>query len=53
MSYKIKISSDFAKDAKRLAKKYPSFKNDYKEFLSSIQENPLQGDELAPNIRKI
>ena len=41
------------KEAKRLAKKYPSFKQDYKEFLESIKNNPLQGDEITKNIRKI
>lgn len=53
MSYSIKVSSSFAKEAKRLAKKYPSFKKDYEIFLESLQENPLQGDELTPGIRKI
>ena len=49
----ISVSDDFAKEAKRLAKKYPSFKQDYKDFLDSIKENPLQGDEITKNIRKI
>jgi mRNA-degrading endonuclease RelE of RelBE toxin-antitoxin system len=49
----VSVSDDFAKEAKRLAKKYPSFKQDYKEFLDSIKENPLQGDEITKNIRKI
>ena len=49
----ISVSDDFAKEAKRLAKKYPSFKQDYKEFLESIKNNPLQGDEITKNIRKI
>ena len=53
MSYSIKVTSNFAKEAKRLAKKYPSFKKDYEEFKNSLQENPLQGDELTPGIRKI
>ena len=49
----ISVSNDFAKEAKRLAKKYPSFKQDYKDFLVSIKNNPLQGDEITKNIRKI
>lgn len=53
MSCSISVSGDFAKEAKRLAKKYPSFKQDYKDFLKSIQENPLQGDEITKNIRKV
>ena len=49
----ISVSDDYAKEAKRLAKKYPSFKQDYKDFLVSIKNNPLQGDEITKNIRKI
>ena len=49
----ISVSDDFAKEANRLAKKYPSFKQDYKDFLLSIKNNPLQGDEITKNIRKI
>lgn len=49
----VSVSDDFAKEAKRLSKKYPSFKQDYKDFLDSIKENPLQGDEITKNIRKI
>jgi hypothetical protein len=29
----VSVSDDFAKEAKRLAKKYPSFKQDYKDCL--------------------
>ena len=49
----VSVSDDFAKEAKRLAKKYPSFKQDYNDFLVSIKNNPLQGDEITKNIRKI
>ena len=49
----VSVFDDFAKEAKRLAKKYPSFKQDYKDFLVSIKNNPLQGDEITKNIRKI
>ena len=49
----VSVSDGFAKEAKRLAKKYKSFKQDYKEFLESIKVNPLQGDEITKNIRKI
>ena len=49
----VSVSDDFAKEAKRLAKKYPSFKQDYKDFLLSIKNNPLQGDEITKSIRKI
>ena len=43
----VSVFDDFAKEAKRLAKKYPSFKQDYKDFLVSIKNNPLQGDEIT------
>ena len=49
----VSVTEDFAKEAKRLSKKYPSFKQDYKDFLESIKENPLQGDEITKDIRKI
>ncbi len=49
----ISVSDDFAREAKRLAKKYPSFKQDYLNFLESVKHNPLQGDEITKNIRKI
>ena len=53
MSYHLHVSSYFAKEAKRLSKKYPSFKHDLDKFKKSLQENPLQGTELSPGIRKI
>ena len=53
MSYNLHVSSYFAKEAKRLSKKYPSFKHDLDKFKKSLQENPLQGTELSPGIRKI
>lgn len=42
MSYNIKMSSYFEHEAKRLAKHYPSFKNDYLEFLKSIEETHIK-----------
>ena len=53
MSYNLHVSSYFAKEAKRLSKKYPSFKHDLDKFKKSLQETPLQGPELSPGIRKI
>lgn len=53
MNYRITTSSYFNVTAKRLAKKYPSFKDDLTNFGKSLLENPLQGAELAPGIRKI
>ena len=53
MNYKIEASSYFVHEAKRLAKHYPSFKNDYREFLETLKENPWQGVDLGNGIRKI
>ena len=53
MNYSITTSSYFDVAAKRLAKKYPSFKEDLKTFRKELLDNPLQGDELSPGIRKI
>ena len=53
MSYRFSVSSYFAKEAKRLSKKYPSFKSDLEKLKNSLQDNPLQGTELTPGVRKI
>lgn len=34
-------------------KRYRSIADDYKFFLDSLHENPFQGTELCPNIRKV
>ena len=53
MNYSITTSSYFNAVAKRLAKKSPSFKEDLKTFRKELLENPQQGTELSPGIRKI
>ena len=53
MNYSITTSSYFDVAAKKLAKKYSSFKDDLVNFGKSLLENPKQGTELAPGIRKI
>ncbi len=42
MSYNIKAIPFFSKEAKKLAKKYPSFKNDLSDFIKKISNNPKQ-----------
>lgn len=37
MSFNVNVTSDFAKEVKRLNKKYPSFKKDYADFLEGIK----------------
>lgn len=53
MSCEILVTSYFSVEAKRLRKKYKSFLDDLRAFRESLKENPLQGVELSPGIRKI
>lgn len=53
MSFEIIPTSVFARGLKSLAKKHRSIKKDVEEFAKSLSENPFQGDELCPGVRKI
>lgn len=53
MSFSVSSIPLFDKQAKRLAKKYPSFKADLAEFLDKLANNPTQGDALGNNFYKV
>lgn len=53
MNYSISLSSKFDKEAKRLAKKYPSLKSDLLLFIEHLEKNPIQGDSLGKSCYKI
>lgn len=53
MSYKIEVTAYFAKQLKRLVKKYPSLKNEFAELVVLLKENPEQGTNLGNNCYKI
>ena len=53
MSFSIKTISKFDKQLKRLIKRYPSFKDDFLDFIISLRENPIQGVSLGNNCYKI
>lgn len=53
MSFEIFTTAEFEGQAKSLQKRHRSFKNDLKELIFSLKENPFQGTELSPCIRKI
>lgn len=53
MSYNISSIPLFDKQAKRLAKKYPSLKKDLMELLKSLTNNPEQGTALGNGFYKI
>lgn len=53
MSYDIEVTAYFGKQLKRLIKKFPSLKNEFKELINSLKENPLQGSKIGSNCYKI
>ena len=53
MSFDIIPTPRFAKSLKSLAKRHRSLKQDLIDFSISLQNNPFQGNELSPGIRKI
>jgi len=53
MNYKISSIPLFDRQAKRLAKKYPSFKSDLAELIKSLTIEPEQGKKLGNNFYKI
>ncbi len=53
MSYNVKLSANFKKEAKRLIKKYPSLKAELEELFAELEENPTLGIPLGNDIYKI
>ena len=53
MNYRIIPSISFLKEAKRLAKKYPSFKNDLETLQEELTINPNSGVEIGVGLRKV
>lgn len=43
---------EFARGAKALRKKYPSFENDYNTFLNELEANPFSGESLGQHTYK-
>jgi mRNA-degrading endonuclease RelE of RelBE toxin-antitoxin system len=53
MSYKIISSKGFKRDVKPLVKKYRSLKNELVDLFDSLEENPIQGDDLGKSCYKV
>jgi mRNA-degrading endonuclease RelE of RelBE toxin-antitoxin system len=53
MSYSIIPTHRFEKELKRLAKKFPSLKNEFAQFIEDISENPEMGTFIGNNCYKI
>ena len=53
MSYNVFPTHRFEKELKRLAKKFPSLKNEFAELITEILENPESGTFIGNNCYKI
>ena len=53
MSYRIELSTNFKKEAKKLVKKYPSLKKELTNLFKQLEETPTLGTPLGNNIYKI
>ncbi len=53
MNYKIELSANFKKEAKRLTKKFPSLKQELANLFTQLETNPTMGTPLGNDIYKI
>ena len=53
MNFRIKITSNFDKEAKPLLKKYRSFRNDIAKLIDELELNPKLGTPLGHNLYKV
>ena len=53
MSFEVLTTPEFEIQAKTLNKRHRSFKKDLKELIMTLIENPFQGVEICPDIRKV
>lgn len=53
MNYNILVKPTFEREAKRMSKHYASFKKDYANLVSELEQNPLAGTDLGGGLRKI
>ena len=52
MNFNVYTTDFFEKELKKLARKYPSLKEDYRFLLDSLKENPKQGEPLGKDCYK-
>ena len=43
----------FDKQARKLAKHYPSFRDDLSSFVGELKDNPMMGTDLGGGVRKV
>ncbi len=52
MSYKIELSANFKKEAKKLIKKFPFLKQELAALFTELETNPTMGTPLGNDIYK-
>ena len=53
MNYKVELTDNFLKEAKRLTKKYRSLKSEIANLLTELETNPNKGISLGDDVYKI
>jgi mRNA-degrading endonuclease RelE of RelBE toxin-antitoxin system len=53
MSFKVQNTERFAKELKRLIKKFPSLKSEFIDLVFSLEKNPIQGTSIGNGFYKI
>lgn len=53
MNYEVFAIPNFKREIKKLAKKYPSIKDDFAQLVESLREEPSQGISMGNNCYKI
>jgi len=53
MSYNVYTTDFFDKELKKLSRKYPSLKSDFKTLVDSLKDAPMQGQALGKDCYKI
>lgn len=53
MGYEVKAIPRFKREAKKLSKKYPRFREDLKNFTDSVPKHPTQGKAIGRGCYKI
>jgi len=53
MNFEVEVTSGFKKQAKRLARKYPSVKKELDSLITSLETSPSQGTAIGRGCYKI
>lgn len=53
MNYKVEVSENFKREAKKIVRKYPSLKTELADLILELEVNPTKGIALGNDIYKI